>query len=452
METACASPAERNASLRARQDRHILIIVRSIFRNAVSTEGSMASATLQVDTNGSEPEKKKTLFDIVLTSTPVILTVIATFLVGQSTGEMTRAQYFRAVASQNQSKAGDQWGLFQAKRIRGQSQEMAAHLLMAQNRTLFTPGTFLEVAQGMARELQAAEKAARADNDKAIADDVKKLIPEAEKALVLAKALLGKSNAEAHTVIPAQTQAALDAMLRPKAKEKTADTKASAETADLESAEEAADKSEQAALLRTVIDDIQQKKPESKIAKEILALKDETLDKAIMDAERRANEINKRGKSIDNVLKDFDGLKDRQIELARAYQQIVAPASEGPLARHTEAIRILTGKLLGDYMAARNAFGARRYEDDARSNQDSAYLYEVKVYLASARSDKHLERSKMFLFAMLIAQAGVTISTLALAVRRKSIFWALAALTGLIAIGFGAYVYLDLDLNQVLRS
>ena len=64
----------------------------------------------------------------------------------------------------------------------------------------------------------------------------------------------------------------------------------------------------------------------------------------------------------------------------------------------------------------------------------------MKVYLAAARSDKHLFRSKMFLFAMLAAQAGVTISTLALAVRHKSVFWALAALTGLIAIGFGGYL------------
>ena len=41
------------------------------------------------------PEKKKTLFDIVLTSTPVILTVVATFMVGRSTAEMTQAQYHR---------------------------------------------------------------------------------------------------------------------------------------------------------------------------------------------------------------------------------------------------------------------------------------------------------------------------------------------------------------------
>jgi hypothetical protein len=407
----------------------------------------MASATSQADANGSEPEPKKKLFDIVLTSTPVILTVIATFLVGQSTGEMTRAQYFRAVASQNQSKAGDQWGLFQAKRMRGQGQEMAAALLLAQNRTLFTRTTFFEVAQGTVDELRRAESTAVEEKQKAVADDLKKLIPKAEKTLDQAKSLFQS---------PEQVQAALDALLTTKAKKKsppskqTADTKptADADDDDVESTEQ------QAVLLKSVIEDIKQKKPESEVAKKVLKLKDETLDKAIADADRRASEVNKRGKSVESGFEELDALKDQQIDLAREYQQAI-PASwlDSPrTARFPEAIRALTGRLQGDYMAVKLAFGARRYEDDARSNQDSAYLYEVKVYLASARSDKHLNRSKMFLFAMLIAQAGVTISTLALAVRRKSIFWALAALTGLIAIGFGAYVYLDLDLNQLMRS
>ncbi len=44
----------------------------------------------------------------------------------------------------------------------------------------------------------------------------------------------------------------------------------------------------------------------------------------------------------------------------------------------------------------------------------------------------------------LVAQAGVTIATLAIAVKRKSFFWLLATLTGVVAIGFGVYIYLDL--------
>ena len=54
----------------------------------------------------------------ILGATPVVMTVIATLLAGLSNGEMTKAQYTRALAAQQQSKAGDQWGFFQAKRLR----------------------------------------------------------------------------------------------------------------------------------------------------------------------------------------------------------------------------------------------------------------------------------------------------------------------------------------------
>ena len=77
----------------------------------------------------AKPLAEKGVFDKVLTATPVILTIVATFLVGQSSSEMTQAQYHRATASQNQSKVGDQWAFFQAKRIRGTSYEVTAELL-----------------------------------------------------------------------------------------------------------------------------------------------------------------------------------------------------------------------------------------------------------------------------------------------------------------------------------
>lgn len=46
------------------------------------------------------------------------MTVIATLLAGLASSEMTRAQYDRSLAAQRQSKAGDQWGFFQSKRLR----------------------------------------------------------------------------------------------------------------------------------------------------------------------------------------------------------------------------------------------------------------------------------------------------------------------------------------------
>ena len=65
----------------------------------------------------------------ILTATPIIMTVIATALAGLASSEMTRAQYSRSLAAQEQSKAGDQWGFFQAKRLRGALQRSTLDIL-----------------------------------------------------------------------------------------------------------------------------------------------------------------------------------------------------------------------------------------------------------------------------------------------------------------------------------
>ena len=67
----------------------------------------------------------------VLTATPVIMTVVATALAGLSSSEMSRAQYNRSLAAQQQAKAGDQWGFFQAKRLRGSMQRTTLDLIQA---------------------------------------------------------------------------------------------------------------------------------------------------------------------------------------------------------------------------------------------------------------------------------------------------------------------------------
>ena len=65
----------------------------------------------------------------MLSATPVVMAVVATMLAGLASSEMTRAQYDRALAAQQQSKAGDQWSFFQAKRLRGALQRNSVDLL-----------------------------------------------------------------------------------------------------------------------------------------------------------------------------------------------------------------------------------------------------------------------------------------------------------------------------------
>src|SRR3954469_24574519 len=70
-----------------------------------------------------------TQFGKILTATPVIMTVVATMLAGLASSEMTRAQYDRSLAAQQQSKAGDQWNFFQAKRLRSALQHNTLDVL-----------------------------------------------------------------------------------------------------------------------------------------------------------------------------------------------------------------------------------------------------------------------------------------------------------------------------------
>jgi hypothetical protein len=70
-------------------------------------------------------------FGKILGATPIIMTVIATMLAGLASSEMTKAQYDRALAAQLQSKAGDQWSYFQAKKLRSAVAHNTLDLLRA---------------------------------------------------------------------------------------------------------------------------------------------------------------------------------------------------------------------------------------------------------------------------------------------------------------------------------
>ena len=83
---------------------------------------------------------------------------------------MTRVQYHRAVAAQNQSKAGDQWSFFQAKRVRGTTLEMAIQQLRAQfGRVPVSADDLQRVSQLLVEVLSEANKpqaGAKEDNGK----------------------------------------------------------------------------------------------------------------------------------------------------------------------------------------------------------------------------------------------------------------------------------------------
>src|SRR5580698_8785453 len=67
----------------------------------------------------------------ILGITPIVMTVVATMLAGLASSEMTRAQYDRSLAAQLQSKAGDQWSYYQAKKLRSAVARNTLDLLAA---------------------------------------------------------------------------------------------------------------------------------------------------------------------------------------------------------------------------------------------------------------------------------------------------------------------------------
>jgi len=258
----------------------------------------------------------------ILSATPVVMTVIATLLAGLATSEMTRAQYDRALGAQLQSKAGDQWGYFQAKKLRGAMQRDLLALLQATT------------------DVHPLEN------------------PALDK-------------------VPAPAPLALDPNLQ------------------------------------TALAALQADKPETKIVGDLKLVSDQDLAAALQAARDQA--------------RDFD------VTLAPANQAIAQLQKSLP-AGDKSAARDLT--------AAQMRFSAMRYDAEAALNQNIGYLLELQVRKANFSAERHHSRSQKFFFGMLAAQAGVIVSTFAMAARKRNLLWTLAAAAGLAAVAFAIYVYL----------
>ena len=132
----------------------------------------------------------KTMWGRILTATPIVMTVIATALAGLASSEMTRAQYSRSLGAQQQSKAGDQWSFFQAKRLRSALQRNTLDLLQSTTdvhpfkASELDPQTLAALTKGEAPALPAA--AALDPNVKAALEAVESQKPDDETARLIA--------------------------------------------------------------------------------------------------------------------------------------------------------------------------------------------------------------------------------------------------------------------------
>lgn len=94
------------------------------------------------------------------------------------------------------------------------------------------------------------------------------------------------------------------------------------------------------------------------------------------------------------------------------------------------------------FSAARLRYTAARYDTEAKLNQAVAGVYELQVRQNNYTAEKHHRRSAKFFYGMLASQMAVIISTFAIAARKRSFLWSIAAAAGAAAVSFSIYVYL----------
>ena len=145
----------------------------------------------------------------VLGVTPIVMTIIATMLAGLASSEMTKSQYDRSLAAQLQSKAGDQWGYFQAKKLRSAVARNTLDMLAATSEVAPLDGSALPgtdaatIAALTKNQLPEAAPAKFPDEVQAVLALVENSRPESEikaalagiKPETLAESLLAAQNA-----------------------------------------------------------------------------------------------------------------------------------------------------------------------------------------------------------------------------------------------------------------
>lgn len=157
-------------------------------------------------------EVPQTKWGKTLLATPVIMTVIATLLAGLASSEMTRAQYDRALGAQLQSKAGDQWAYFQAKKLRGAMQQNSLALLnaTAEIRTIENPAlTKIPVPNTASMDSKVEAALEAIENQKTETEITDLLKPVDDKSLAAALQA-AKNNSISFDTLTAPANQALD--------------------------------------------------------------------------------------------------------------------------------------------------------------------------------------------------------------------------------------------------
>jgi len=402
------------------------------------------------DATPSEKSRKST-WETVLTTTPVVLTVIGTVLAGLSSSEMTLAQYYRTLAAQSQSKAANQWNFFQVKRIRGTSLEVYLDLLPApaQMSVLDAPSLLtaanahlrqLRRIRDAAGKLQLAVNGAQSElggNGSPVSQAAARLVKLSDEQLQAVEKNHEQLGRRARTPEAEDAFALISSRQMPRAA-----------VAPIEHA--------------AIAEEVRAMSNGQDSGAPLTRLNSADIDAEIHRAEGNTRTVELALEAPDKVIDELGKLVRTQLALSalihQAAREVVAlveelPESEtkpiGALRRSASDMQqrdvalIVAGEELKNlYKAADHGYTARRYRWEADFNRQTAQLYELQVRKQSQEAERHRERSRLFFFGLLFAQAGTAISTTALAARKQSMLWAIASLAGIAALGFSLFVYL----------
>jgi hypothetical protein len=214
--------------------------------------------------------------------------------------------------------------------------------------------------------------------------------------------------------------------------------------------------------IRNAVQAVRARQPDDKLAPLISHIADGALREAIQQANDNIAIVEDASKPVALSLEQLHHLVENlgscAPALARSAKELSAALTETvsqdekalvslrnsatALVNSTEALKASAAEFRKNFIVAEDSYTARRYEREARANEDAAALYEVQVRKSDLSSDGHRRRSKLFFYGMLAAQAGVTISAFSLALKHRSFLWSLATCAGLGAVLFGAYVYI----------
>jgi hypothetical protein len=181
------------------------------------------------------------------------------------------------------------------------------------------------------------------------------------------------------------------------------------------------------AQIQDVLKQIRARQTEAQTAETVAKIDMARIEQAIALSLENAEAFDKACQPVTDTANELDALLSKLRQLGASPRGLSNDVAKPALA---------------SLRAARQDFTVRRYAREAKFNQEAAELFELQVRRSGADADRHRIRSKNFFYAMLCAQAGVTVASLALARSRMSLFWLIAAIAGFLAVGFGAYVYI----------